>query len=123
VVRAVPDYTLGQVKTRLFRSQVDCNHVEVKGKEPDQVLVSKEDEELIKKIAASPDAYDRLVSSIAPVILGHQPEKEAILLLLAGGSATVLPDGTKLRGTSTPYSSATRGVWSQMRGWRSETGR
>ncbi|MDG6983621.1 MAG: minichromosome maintenance protein MCM [Nitrososphaerota archaeon] len=98
VVRAVPDYTLGQVKTRLFRSQVDCNHVEVKGKEPDQVLVSKEDEELIKKIAASPDAYDRLVSSIAPVILGHQPEKEAILLLLAGGSATVLPDGTKLRG-------------------------
>lgn len=98
VVRAVPDYTLGQVKTRLFRSQIDCNHVEVKGKEPDQVLVSKEDEELIKKIAASPDAYDRLVSSIAPVILGHQAEKEAILLLLAGGSATVLPDGTKLRG-------------------------
>jgi DNA replicative helicase MCM subunit Mcm2 (Cdc46/Mcm family) len=98
VVRAVPDYTLGQVKTRLFRSQIDCNHVEVKGKEPDQVLVSKEDEELIRKIAASPDAYDRLVNSIAPVILGHQLEKEAILLLLAGGSATVLPDGTKLRG-------------------------
>ena len=98
VVRAVPDYTLGQVKTRLFKSQIDCNQVEVKGKEPDQILVTKEDEELIRKIAASPDAYDRLVNSIAPVILGHQPEKEAILLLLAGGSATVLPDGTKLRG-------------------------
>ncbi|MDG6985932.1 MAG: minichromosome maintenance protein MCM [Nitrososphaerota archaeon] len=98
VVRAVPDYTLGQVRTRLFRSQIDCNHVEVKGKEPDQVLLSKEDEELIRKIAASPDAYERLVSSIAPVILGHQAEKEAILLLLAGGSATLLPDGTKLRG-------------------------
>ena len=98
VVRAVPDYTLGQVKTRLFKSQIDCNQVEVKGKEPDQILVTKEDEELIRKIATSPDAYDRLVNSIAPVILGHQPEKEAILLLLAGGSATVLPDGTKLRG-------------------------
>ncbi|HYB76504.1 MAG TPA: LAGLIDADG family homing endonuclease, partial [Nitrososphaerales archaeon] len=98
VVRAVPDYTLGQVRTRLFRSQIDCNHVEVKGKEPEQVLVTKEDEDLIKKIAGSPDAYERLVSSIAPVILGHQSEKEAILLLLAGGSATVLPDGTKLRG-------------------------
>jgi replicative DNA helicase Mcm len=98
VVRAVPDYTLGQVRTRLFRSQIDCNHVEVKGKEPETVMVTKEDEELIKKIAASPDAYDRLVNSIAPVILGHQSEKEAILLLLAGGSATVLPDGTKLRG-------------------------
>ncbi len=98
IVRAVPDYSLGQVKTRLFRSQIDCNQVEVKGKEPDQLLVTKEDEELIKKVAAAPDAYDRLVSSIAPVILGHQAEKEAILLLLAGGSATVLPDGTKLRG-------------------------
>jgi replicative DNA helicase Mcm len=98
VVRAVPDYSVGQVKTRLFKSQIDCNQVEVKGKEPESILVTKEDEELIKKIAASPDAYERLVNSIAPVILGHQPEKEAILLLLAGGSATVLPDGTKLRG-------------------------
>jgi len=98
IVRAVPDYTLGQVKTRLFRSQIDCNHVEVRGKEPDQVLVTKEDEELIKKVASVPDAYDRLINSIAPVIIGHLPEKEAILLLLAGGSATVLPDGTKLRG-------------------------
>ena len=98
VVRAVPDYSLGQVKTRLFRSQIDCNHVEVKGKEQEAVLVTKEDEELIKKIAAAPDAYEKLVDSIAPVIIGHRPEKEAILLLLAGGSATVLPDGTKLRG-------------------------
>ncbi len=98
IVRAVPDYTVGQVRTRLFRSQIDCNHVEVKGKEPDAVLVTKEDEELIRKIAGAPDAYDRLVKSIAPVILGHLPEKEAILLLLAGGSATQLPDGTRLRG-------------------------
>ncbi|MDG6989151.1 MAG: ATP-binding protein [Nitrososphaerota archaeon] len=98
VVRAVPDYTVGQVRTRLFRSQIDCNHVEVKGKEPETILVTKEDEELIRKIADAPDAYDRLVNSIAPVILGHLPEKEAILLLLAGGSATQLPDGTKLRG-------------------------
>ena len=98
VVRAVPDYSVGQVKTRLFKSQIDCNHVEVKGKEPEQVQISKEDEELIRKVAASSDAYERLVSSIAPVIIGHHTEKEAILLLMAGGSATVLPDGTKLRG-------------------------
>ena len=98
ILRAVPDYSLGQVRTRLFRSQIDANHVEVKGKELEQVQVTKEDEELIKKIATAPDAYERLINSIAPVILGHQAEKEAILLLLSGGSATVLPDGTKLRG-------------------------
>ena len=98
VVRAVPDYSVGQVKTRLFKSQIDCNHVDVKGKEPEQVQLSKEDEEIIRKIATSSDAYERLVNSIAPVIIGHQPEKEAILLLLVGGSTTQLPDGTKLRG-------------------------
>ena len=98
ILRAVPDYSVGQVRTRLFRSQIDANHVEVKGKELEQVQVTKEDEELIKKVASAPDAYERLINSIAPVILGHQAEKEAILLLLAGGSATVLPDGTKLRG-------------------------
>jgi len=98
VVRAVPDYSLGQVRTRLFRSQIDCNYVEVKGKEPEQVQVTKEDEALIRSIAAAPDAYEKLIGSVAPVIMGHQIEKEAILLLLAGGTSTVLPDGTKLRG-------------------------
>jgi replicative DNA helicase Mcm len=98
ILRAVPDYTVGQVRMRLFRAQIDCNHVEVRGKEPEQVQVTKEDEALIKKIASEPDAFDRLVQSIAPVIMGHSPEKEGILLLLAGGGATPLPDGTKLRG-------------------------
>ena len=98
ILRAVPDYSVGQVRTRLFRSQIDCNQVEVKGKEPESVLVTKEDEDQIKKIAGSSDAYERLVGSIAPVILGHLPEKEAILLLLAGGTSMTLPDGTKLRG-------------------------
>ncbi|MDA4124301.1 MAG: minichromosome maintenance protein MCM [Thaumarchaeota archaeon] len=98
ILRAVPDYAVGQVKTRLFKSQIDCNHVEVKGKEPEMVQITKEDEALIRSVASSPDAYDRLILSVAPVILGHLAEKESILLLLAGGSATVLPDGTKLRG-------------------------
>ncbi|MBI3841116.1 MAG: ATP-binding protein, partial [Thaumarchaeota archaeon] len=98
ILRAVPDYAVAQVRTRLFRSQIDCNHVEVRGKEPENVQVTKEDEVLIRSVAAEPDAYARLIASVAPVILGHEPEKEAILLLLAGGSATPLPDGTKLRG-------------------------
>jgi replicative DNA helicase Mcm len=98
IVRAVPDYTVGQIRTRLFKSQIDCNQVEVKGKEPEHVQVTKEDEALIKNIAASPDAYQKLVNSVAPAILGHLPEKEAILLLLGGSSSMSLPDGTKIRG-------------------------
>ena len=98
IVRAVPDYSVGLVRTRLFRSQIDCNHVDVKGKEPEQVQVTREDEALIRSIANSPDAYEKLVASIAPAIMGRQSEKEAILILLVGGTTTHLPDGTKLRG-------------------------
>jgi replicative DNA helicase Mcm len=64
IVRAVPDYSLGQVRTRLFRSQIDCNYVEVKGKEPEHVQVTKEDEALIRSIAASSDAYEKLIGSM-----------------------------------------------------------
>lgn len=98
IVRAVPDYSPGQVRMRLFRSQIDCNYIEVRGKEPEQVQVTKEDEAIIRSIASSPDAYEKLINSIAPAIMGHAAEKEAILLLLAGGTSTSLPDGTKLRG-------------------------
>src|SRR3989441_9620175 len=98
VMRAVPDYSTGQLKMRLFKSQIDCNHIEVIGKEPEQVQITRDDEALIRSVASRPDAYQKLIASIAPAITGHEPEREAILLLLAGGVATHLPDGTKLRG-------------------------
>ena len=98
VMRAVPDYSTGQLKMRLFKSQIDCNHIEVIGKEPEHVQITRDDEALIRSVASRPDAYQKLIASIAPAITGHEPEREAILLLLAGGVATHLPDGTKLRG-------------------------
>ncbi len=98
IVRAVPDYSPGQGRIRLFKSQIDCSHIEVIGKEPEHLQITKDDEALIKSVAASADAYNKLINSIAPAILGHLPEREAILLLLAGGAAKALPDGTKLRG-------------------------
>src|SRR3989442_12114644 len=82
----------------LLKSKIDCNHIEVIGKEPEQVQITKEDEALIRSVASRPDAYQKLIASIAPAITGREPEREAILLLLAGGVATQLPDGTKLRG-------------------------
>ncbi len=98
VLRAVPDYSPGQLRLRLFRSQIDCNYLEVKGKEAEQIQITKQDEAMIRSVAKSPDAFEKLISSMAPAILGHDPEKEAILLLLVGGVSNVLPDGTKLRG-------------------------
>ena len=98
IVRAEPDFAFGPPRSRSFRSKIDANYIEVVGKEPSQVHITKEDEAIIKSIAAGGDAYPKLIKSMAPGILGHEAVKEAILLLLVGGPQTVLPDGTKLRG-------------------------
>ncbi len=98
IVRAEQDFTLGQPRSRSFRSKIESNYIEVVGKEPSQVHITKEDEAIIKSIAAGPDAYQKLIKSIAPGILGLEVVKEAVLLLLVGAPLTLLPDGTKLRG-------------------------
>ena len=98
IVRAEPDFSFGIPRSRSFRSKIDANYIEVVGKEPSQIHITKEDEAIIKSIAAGQDAYPKLIKSMAPGILGHDAVKEAILLLLVGGPQTVLPDGTKLRG-------------------------
>ncbi|MDA4118315.1 MAG: minichromosome maintenance protein MCM [Thaumarchaeota archaeon] len=98
IVRAEQDFTLGQPRSRSFRSKIDSNYIEVVGKEPSQIHITKEDEAIIKSIATGPDAYLKLIKSIAPAILGLDAVKEAVLLLLVGGPMTLLPDGTKLRG-------------------------
>jgi DNA replication licensing factor MCM7 len=49
-------------------------------------------------LAASPDVYARLAASLAPEIHGHGDVKRALLLLMVGGIARVLPDGMRIRG-------------------------
>ncbi|KAJ9507934.1 hypothetical protein QJQ45_021173 [Haematococcus lacustris] len=44
------------------------------------------------------NVYNRLSSSIAPEIFGHEDVKKALLLALVGGTTRHLPDGMKLRG-------------------------
>lgn len=83
-----------------FRIYSDVNHVELREKEVDEVEISKEDEEDIKKLAAEPFICEKIVSSIAPSIYGHEDVKEAISLQLFAGVFRILPDGTRLRGDS-----------------------
>ena len=88
-------------KSKVYSYKVECNYAETLGKEP-ELLLSKEDEEKIRGIVASShspdDVYRRLINSVAPTILGHEKEKEAMLLLLAGAPGHRTPDGTRLRG-------------------------
>ncbi len=98
IVRAEQDITPGQARTRVFRSKIDSNCIQVSGKDPGQIQITKEDEFLIKNIATHPDAYQRLIKSMAPAILGHDAVKEAILLLLVGGPQTMLPGRDEAQG-------------------------
>jgi len=94
ILRAVPN---SFKKSTIYDYRIECNHAEALGKEPELSLTA-EDEVKLRSIAADPAAYAKLVGSVAPTILGHDVEKEAILLLLAGAPTHRLPDGTRLRG-------------------------
>lgn len=60
--------------------------------------ISAEEEELFRRMAASPNIYQRLASSIAPSIFGCEDIKKAIACLMLGGSRKRLPDGLTRRG-------------------------
>lgn len=49
-------------------------------------IVSSEEENAFRRLAASPNVYERIASSIAPSIFGATDIKKAIACLLFGGS-------------------------------------
>ncbi|CAG0906884.1 unnamed protein product [Cyprideis torosa] len=57
-----------------------------------------EEEEDFRRLARSPDCYDKIARSIAPSIFGSADIKKAIACLLFGGSRKRLPDGLTRRG-------------------------
>jgi DNA replication licensing factor MCM5 len=60
--------------------------------------ITTEEEAAFRKLAASPDIYDKLSKSIAPSIFGSVDIKKALVCLLFGGSRKRLPDGLTRRG-------------------------
>jgi replicative DNA helicase Mcm len=83
-----------------FHIYAEVNHVEMREKVVEEIEISKEDEEEIRRLAAEPFICEKIVSSIAPAIYGHEDVKEAIALQLFSGVFRVLSDGTRLRGDS-----------------------
>ncbi|MEM3185896.1 MAG: LAGLIDADG family homing endonuclease [Conexivisphaerales archaeon] len=98
IVRADPESSIGAGKQTVFRTRLETNHVDVRGKEMEQITITPEDEAAIKKIAESPTAYEDLVRSVCPTIFGFETQKEAALLVLVGAPQSALPDQTTIRG-------------------------
>jgi replicative DNA helicase Mcm len=99
ILKTQQETTYRGLKTT-FHIYIEVNHVELREKEVEEIEISKEDEEEIKKLAAEPFICEKIVSSIAPAIYGYEDVKEAIALQLFSGVFRILSDGTRLRGDS-----------------------
>ncbi len=107
VVRIDQDYENIKTRMRLFRLRIEGNNIEFLGgrigsdkdvRTSERFVLSQEDEKQIRRMAGDPEVYERLISSLAPHIYGHQLLKESILLQIVGATQRELEDGTKIRG-------------------------
>ncbi len=94
IVRAFAPSLMGMGKLRTFILQLEANHVEVLGKEPETSPPSPEEEAKILELSRDPDVHKKIMSSIAPSIFGNEHLKEAVMYLLFGGVSRTLPDMT-----------------------------
>lgn len=85
-------------KSTVFETYLDVISVEFEQHEYDEIVITEEDEEEIKRMAADPMLYDNIVKSISPTIYGLDEVKRAIALQLFGGSHKEMDDGTVMRG-------------------------
>ncbi|GAI65653.1 unnamed protein product, partial [marine sediment metagenome] len=86
------------MKTPFFDLYFECNSLEVKETEFEEIEISNEELQEILDLGNQPDIYEKLIRSIAPTIYGYEEIKEALVLQLFGGTAKRLPDKTRLRG-------------------------
>ena len=93
---AIPLRTGGQ-STR-FDLVMESNFIEPIEETFEEINITKKEEEEILELSKDPRVYQRLISSIAPSIYGHEDIKAALVLQLMGGVQKIHSDGTKRRG-------------------------
>jgi len=86
------------LKSTLFDIFMEINSMEMEQVEYEEIKISDEDVEEIRREAEDPDIFRHIVASIAPSIYGLEVEKEALSLQLFGGVPKHMPDGRRIRG-------------------------
>ena len=95
-----------QIKTSLFKLRMEGNNIEYLGgragdkktRSIERISISAEDEKQIVAMSKKPDIYEKLISSFAAHVYGHEVIKESILLLIVGSVNKKLDDGSARRG-------------------------
>ncbi|HVL49514.1 MAG TPA: minichromosome maintenance protein MCM [Candidatus Thermoplasmatota archaeon] len=88
----------GNTKSTILDIHLESVYLEMDQEEYDEVEITPEEEEEIRRASRDPELYLKMRASIAPEIYGMEAEKEALLLQLFGGLAKRLPNGGRLRG-------------------------
>ncbi len=88
----------GGTKSTIFDLFLETLSIEMEEQEFDEVEITPEEEEEIRRFSRDPEIYEKIRESIAPSIYGMDVEKQALMLQLFGGVAKHLPDGSRLRG-------------------------
>lgn len=88
----------GKTKSVVYAKFFDVVHIQKVEQEFEELEVSKEEEAEIRKLAADPKLFEKMVKSTAPSVYGYEQLKEAIVLQLFGGTPhKILPDGEPVR--------------------------
>jgi replicative DNA helicase Mcm len=98
IVKEIPKTARDGGKMTKFDLLFEANSIEPLEEDFLDVTITAEQEEEIIELSKSSEVYEKLITSIAPGIYGHDKVKEAILLQFLGGCAKQRADGVKNRG-------------------------
>ncbi len=92
--------TLQRGKMATFSRYIEVIWIENESDKIETIEITDEDEQKILELASDPLISQKIRDSLAPSIYGHDLIKEAICLLLFGGSPKKTQEGLKIRGES-----------------------
>ena len=81
-----------------MNSYIEAQTIDKAKKNYSEHVITDEVRQEIAEYAQDAEIYDKLASSLAPQIFGHDDVKKALLLLLVGGTDRKMSDGMKIRG-------------------------
>ncbi len=98
VIKEIPIESSGGVKSTRFDLFCDANNVEPLQEDFYELVINEEEEKKILQLGEDKKIFEKLVSSLAPSIYGHDKVKEAILLQMFGGVSKKRSKGDMTRG-------------------------
>lgn len=98
IIKEVPVMLRSGGQSTKFDLLIEVNHIEPVEEDYSSILIDPKEEQEILELAKDPNICEKLATSLAPGIYGHDKIKEALILQFAGGYSKITDDGVKKRG-------------------------